>query len=168
MATPIETNTQELENILQQVYDLPNRASGGTDGYDLVIGLDLKGKRDSEGYLKQLYDARPEDVSIISGSITNVKSKIEQKAPPRVALYFLYYYDNQLYYEGFAQAYHVSAARYEGSGYVNDDIHTHFFTGWYPPSFNEFADVKITLDSETGLVTQFGIGKFMGESQYSG
>lgn len=37
MATPIETNTEGLEGILQQVYNLPNRSTGGSSGPDLVI-----------------------------------------------------------------------------------------------------------------------------------
>lgn len=36
MATPLETNTEELQKILQQVYDLPNANSSGTEP-DLVI-----------------------------------------------------------------------------------------------------------------------------------
>ena len=36
MSTPIETNTEELQAVLQQVYNLPNR-SGGSTTPDLVI-----------------------------------------------------------------------------------------------------------------------------------
>lgn len=39
MATPLETNTEELQKILQQVYDLPNKNSEGSSP-DLVISLD--------------------------------------------------------------------------------------------------------------------------------
>lgn len=39
MSTPIETNTEELQEILQTVYNLPN-AGGGSSAPDLVIGLD--------------------------------------------------------------------------------------------------------------------------------
>ena len=39
MSTPIETNTEELQEILQTVYNLPN-AGGGSSEPDLVIGLD--------------------------------------------------------------------------------------------------------------------------------
>ena len=35
----IETNTEELREILQQVYNLPNRNAG--DDYDLVIPIDM-------------------------------------------------------------------------------------------------------------------------------
>lgn len=39
MSTPIETNTEELQEILQTVYNLPN-AGGGSAELDLVIGFD--------------------------------------------------------------------------------------------------------------------------------
>jgi len=35
MSTPIETNTEELQEILQQVYDLPNRSGGSA--WDMTI-----------------------------------------------------------------------------------------------------------------------------------
>lgn len=38
MSTPLETNTEELQEILRQVYDLPDRSSSG-GGYDLEIGM---------------------------------------------------------------------------------------------------------------------------------
>jgi hypothetical protein len=41
MSTPIETNTEELQEVLQQVYNLPNR-SGGSTTPDLVIPVDFK------------------------------------------------------------------------------------------------------------------------------
>lgn len=41
MSTPIETNTEELQEILQTVYNLPNRSSGGGDNYDLIIPVDV-------------------------------------------------------------------------------------------------------------------------------
>ena len=39
MSTPMETNTEQLREILQQVYDLPEAGSGGSEP-DLVIGFD--------------------------------------------------------------------------------------------------------------------------------
>lgn len=38
MSTPIETNTEQLQEVLQQVYNLPNR-SGGSASYDLTVNL---------------------------------------------------------------------------------------------------------------------------------
>lgn len=38
MSTPIETNTEQLQEVLQQVYNLPNR-SGGSNSYDLIIPI---------------------------------------------------------------------------------------------------------------------------------
>lgn len=38
MSTPIETNTEELQEILQTVYNLPN-AGGGSASYDLTVNL---------------------------------------------------------------------------------------------------------------------------------
>ena len=40
MSTPIETNTEELQEVLQQVYNLPSR-SGGSASYDLIIPIDV-------------------------------------------------------------------------------------------------------------------------------
>lgn len=37
MSTPIETNTEELNEILQQVYNLPSRSGGGSAEADLTI-----------------------------------------------------------------------------------------------------------------------------------
>lgn len=37
MATPLEMNTTELEGLLQDVYNLPDRNSGGSSEPDLVI-----------------------------------------------------------------------------------------------------------------------------------
>ena len=37
MSTPIETNTEELNEILQTVYNLPNRSSGGSAEPDMTI-----------------------------------------------------------------------------------------------------------------------------------
>ena len=39
MSTPMETNTEQLREILQQVYDLPEAGSGGSAEPDLVIAL---------------------------------------------------------------------------------------------------------------------------------
>lgn len=38
MSTPIETNTEQLQEVLQQVYNLPSR-SGGNTKYDMTINL---------------------------------------------------------------------------------------------------------------------------------
>ena len=41
MSTPIETNTEELQEVLQQVYNLPNRSGGGGSADpDLAIETD--------------------------------------------------------------------------------------------------------------------------------
>ena len=43
MSTPIETNTEELQEVLQQVYNLPNRSGGGgSSDPDLAIVADDK------------------------------------------------------------------------------------------------------------------------------
>ena len=48
MSTPMETNTEELREILQTVYDLP-MAGGGSSGADLVIGLDTSDTLEIDG-----------------------------------------------------------------------------------------------------------------------
>lgn len=52
MSTPIESNTEELQEVLQQVYNLPNR-SGGSNSYDLTIQIDQFDAHDIGGLTMQ-------------------------------------------------------------------------------------------------------------------
>jgi hypothetical protein len=66
MSTPIETNTEELQEILQTVNNLPGM---GGKNYDLVIVLNVP----SEKYLLSTVTA--DDISVI-GDYATVKAKI--------------------------------------------------------------------------------------------
>ena len=70
MSTPIETNTEELQEILQQVYDLPNRNSGGAT-WDMTIRF-TRDNLDDYGPT----NISVEDFVIDSTEIDNVKHKI--------------------------------------------------------------------------------------------
>lgn len=67
MSTPIETNTEELQEILQTVYNLPN-AGGGSSEPDLVITL-------TESVLDGISD-RPEKFSFNSEEVVNAYTKL--------------------------------------------------------------------------------------------
>ena len=41
MSTPIQNNTIELENVLEQVRNLPDRGSGSTGGIDCLVKNDI-------------------------------------------------------------------------------------------------------------------------------
>lgn len=69
MSTPIETNTEELQEVLQQVYNLPSRSSGGSATPDLVIVVDGSGNN-------YLDDMTASAVSIESGSLDDTIEKI--------------------------------------------------------------------------------------------
>ena len=66
MATPIETNTEELQEILQTVYNLP--MAGGSSEPDLVITLD---DSDSGGI-----NNHPEKFSFNSDDVIGVYNKL--------------------------------------------------------------------------------------------
>lgn len=67
MSTPIETNTEELREILQTVYNLP-MAGGGSAEPDLVIGLDTSDSMQING--------RIEKVTFDSASVVNAYNKL--------------------------------------------------------------------------------------------
>ena len=74
MSTPIETNTEELQEILQTVYNLPN-ASGGSSEPDLVIGLTESGMNGITGNT-ELFSFNSDEVvnayaKLLSGETVN-------------------------------------------------------------------------------------------------
>lgn len=66
MSTPIETNTEELQEILQTVYNLP-MAGGGSSEPDLVIGFD---DSNLEGI------ARPDQFTFDQTAVVNTYNKL--------------------------------------------------------------------------------------------
>ena len=67
MSTPIETNTEELQEILQTVYNLP-MAGGGSSEPDLVIGLDTSDSQEITG--------SPEKLTFESADVINAYNKL--------------------------------------------------------------------------------------------
>ena len=84
MSTPIETNTEELREILQTVYNLPNAGGGGSAEPDLVITLDpapdLGGMSGSDNNLSFDHDA-----------VVNTYTKILSGQPVNCVLNAKYY-----------------------------------------------------------------------------
>ena len=92
MSTPIETNTEELQEVLQQVYNLPNR-SGGSTTPDLVISFVAN---EGDSYLT------PDSVvasnfSIKSGSVQSTYTKLMNREEVKVILEHEYWYGNSKY-----------------------------------------------------------------------
>ena len=104
MSTPIETNTEQLQEVLQQVYNLPSR-SGGSTTPDLVIGLNANGN----SYFYIFEHAEISSFSILSGSVANVIEKIRQGVRPVVLLKLRQGYDGYNFSDEIAEATHVSA-----------------------------------------------------------
>lgn len=76
MATPIETNTEDLREILQAVYDLKNSAGGGSSEPDLVIGLTTESAADTITGTPERFSFNSEDVvnayaKLLSGETVN-------------------------------------------------------------------------------------------------
>ena len=75
MSTPIDTNTEELQEILQTVYNLPMAGGGGSAEPDLVIALDNTDWSSMTGH-PELLSFNQEDVintynKLISGETVN-------------------------------------------------------------------------------------------------
>lgn len=84
MSTPIETNTEQLQEVLQQVYNLPNR-SGGSTTPDLVLTINAEGR-----YLDDQLTV--EAFSIKSGSVQSTYTKLKNREEVKVLAEFLSYY----------------------------------------------------------------------------
>lgn len=54
MSTPIETNTEELQEIVNRVYNLPNIGGSSSAAPDLVIGLDTSDTFEMNGKVEKL------------------------------------------------------------------------------------------------------------------
>lgn len=87
MSTSIETNTEELQEILNTVYDLPDRSTGGSSDADLVVTFTAN---EGDNYLS------PDSViesnfAIGSGSVETVWQKLRNNE--RVNVILLHYYE---------------------------------------------------------------------------
>ena len=104
MATPIETNTEELQEILQTVYNLP-MAGGGSSEPDLVIGLNVANTTSKTPTSSSSeYRYHLEDVSIVSGSVATVVEKLNRNEPVRVLMREVNFYSETSWSNGDAEA----------------------------------------------------------------
>ena len=89
MSTPLETNTEELQEILRQVYDLPN-AVGGQSRADLVIaGVASTGTNDCFEWDSGSYDGRsygPTYITFDQEEVVAVYEKLLMDKEVRVIL----------------------------------------------------------------------------------
>ena len=78
MSTPIENNTEELQEILQTVNNLPNL---GGNNYDWVIVMNLTADKLTAGTLPT-----QEDVSDVIGDYATVKAKLQNNEKVNVLI----------------------------------------------------------------------------------
>lgn len=91
MSTPIETNTEELQEVLQQVYNLPNRSASGSSTPDLVLTLNVEGRyMDDNNVTKEAF-------SIKSGSVQSTYTKLKNHEEVKIFVEFLCYYGGANY-----------------------------------------------------------------------
>lgn len=138
MATPIETNTEELQEILNTVYNLP-MAGGGSSEPDLVIGLNVENPKmcpdGSSAPCRSLTHMTLDDVSILSGSISATAEKVRQGLPVRVLLNAVYFYWSDHWYRAVGET---------------TDVQMSYTTGEYPD------------DTPAGLWVTFFLGDMPG------
>ena len=110
MSTPIETNTEELREILNEVYSLPNRSTGGSSEPDLIIGLNIANTKvmsDDGSITRDLERMTVDDVSIVSGSVSDVTEKVRQGQPVKVLLRDIHFYTDDMWYQNIGEANYV-------------------------------------------------------------
>lgn len=136
MSTPIETNTEELQEILQTVYNLPNR-SGGSTTPDLVLSLNLEGK-----YL--LADNVIQDAfSIKSGSVQTTYTKLKNREEVTVFVEYIFCYGNETYTGVFFPIL-VGATDYKSGSVTTNYVHLKLLAD-YVPGYNGSLD-QISLE----------------------
>lgn len=158
MSTPIESNTEGLQEILQTVYNLP-MAGGGSAEPDLVIGVNVSGQN-----VVSLAEMGIEDVSIVSGSVSDVVDKVKQGLPVKVIMTDIHYYFELMWSRGIAEATYVSLSVQETS-FPSDtyDNLSVVFHGLHRPgaafawNSDYFFGVHIGFDLSTGEVCYFAV-----------
>ena len=136
MSTPIETNTEELQEILNTVYNLP--MAGGGDNYDLVIGFNLDGVGvDDVNGTSPIYGEQLSLYSIVSGSVSAVADKLAQGKPTKVLLKLLQAYNENLWSIGDCEPFYVGftgANTYPSNEY--NQLCLYFVYGVNPAYYN--------------------------------
>lgn len=98
----IENNTEQLEEILQAVNDLP---MGGSSEPDLVIGVNVANTQSKTIFANnEASRYHLEDISVESGSVAAVAEKLKQGKPVRVLMREFNIYNGQCWSNGDAEA----------------------------------------------------------------
>ena len=158
MSTPIETNTEELQGVLNRMYNLPNLGGSGSVRPDLVLRLY---PTDSHYELNSLTTEQIKNgISIKSGSIADVVAKIKNQQEVKVLLEYEYEYGGELY----IGTYYPSNI---GAFLYNDALTLEFMisecpghSGWYPiwltamrikqdGTFFGFTMFKLNMENKT-------------------
>lgn len=164
MSTPMETNTEELRNILQQVYGLPDAGSGGSGEPDLVIGLNWRNPNTQKNAVAGDPEFRHnvDDVSIESGSVAAVVEKLQQNQPVRVLLKEVNFYNMNRWSKAAIEAAQVFLQYGEGIEYPDTPLTRLgcIFYAWGIPSILEWPAASpvalgITFDTATGAVNTY-------------
>lgn len=135
MATPIEANTEGLQEILQTVYNLP-MAGGGSAEPDLVLNITLPST-------KQLSGISTSDVTIKSGSVANTYAKLQNREEVKVYAECDYYYGASVVkFTGIFYPSLVCMAYIEGS----NSLAVNFLGSRFPGYPYEVEHVCIMLD----------------------
>lgn len=159
MATPIETNTEELQEILQTVYNLP-MAGGGSSEPDLMIGLNIDNTKlcpdGSSAPCRSLTNMTKNDVSIISGSISEVAEKVKQGLPVKVMLNEVHFYWDNRWTRGIGEATHVQFGSL--GSYPSEEgtmLVVTFFLSNTPIGTNYPCHMRIFIDVATESVGEY-------------
>lgn len=147
MSTPIETNTEQLQEVLQQVYNLPNRSGGNT--WDCVITTVERPPLGNSGDL---------DFSVVSGSLLSVWEKVNRGEKPNVLYQFLGEYEGD-YFNTFCEATGVEHFGLGEEGGTSADtpgaLHLYFFTA------GEYWELKSSsqTDITNNIFTTYNVVK---------
>lgn len=114
MSTPIETNTEELQEILQTVYNLPNAGGSGKVSWDCVL--------EANGISMDKISC-----SVASGSLRSALNKLASGEKPNVIL--RYFEDNN----GTVRHYFSECLNMSGrAGNDGEGLNLYFiFSDWY-------------------------------------
>lgn len=127
MSTPIETNTEELQEILQTVYNLP-MAGGGSSKPDLVLSFSLP-----SGDWMGKDSVNNDNVTVKSGSAADTYAKLANGEEATVILKCDYYYGPQHYIGTYYPIVVAANTNREGIGAVfmlhtcPDDVYAEYF-----------------------------------------
>lgn len=163
MSTPIETNTTELQEILQTVYNLPI-AGGGSSEPDLVIGLNIANTKvwtdeSTEGgskWARNLGTMNANDVSIVSGSVAATADKVRQGLPVKVLLRTIHFYWSDWWYQTMGEANDVVV--YNNTTYPTENasiLCAVFFLGNLPYGGTLPCYVRFNFDIATGATLSY-------------